>query len=474
MLTEKPAYRCLNPLRPYLAAPASRRSATNDLWAAILFICVTGFALYRSCSARKGSTDHSLVLGFACGVAGLISLMSFAATQALSRSPKLFYRVACGTLATAVAVLCWRTRHEQMNKESKMGQWIIFGFGELVVLLLYYFGAGNDLRIQLQKMTSQTASRFRFLHVIDFSAMVLCILYMYYAVELINVKGWYFALYIFAVFWFCSVANNFTKAVSTGLAARIYFGFDEDAEDERRPDRQLKLAGAESIVCALKAFGSICLGSLITTAASLASMLVRLASEATAEDKVFVIVIKAMIRALAYMVESFVQRFNRYSLTYVAITGKPYLTGAQQTQRVMKEFPMLEQAVWGQTAIPSIITSLFFTTIISGATALVYPTLVPLVAALSIVGVHSSVSAIHEGIPTATFVCKAETRLKIDEVQPPREVISEEQFDHLVERIEAEMKQKQAQKQAQKQKQEQKPEQKQEQEQNQEQKQKED
>ena len=111
-----------------------------------------------------------------------------------------------------------------------------------------------------------------------------------------------------------------------------------------------------------------------------------------------------------YVVEDFVHRFNRYSLTYVALTGESYVDGAHKTQRMMAANPSLEKVVAGHGTIHTFISSAFMSVLLYPMLAIATPAAAPVALAASMVVQCSAASAVYEGFPATVLLCAHEGR----------------------------------------------------------------
>lgn len=129
----------------------------------------------------------------------------------------------------------------------------------------------------------------------------------------------------FATYWHTEVVKNVAHTTVAGIYGSIYYGKNSAAGIPRNPARG---AFCRAVTCS---FGSICFGSLLT---SIVTCLCELANSAAASQRrsssIFSLILCAVLRALAAMLNWLVRMFSKYAFVQVALFGKSFIRAAKE------------------------------------------------------------------------------------------------------------------------------------------------
>ncbi|KAK7195981.1 Plasma-membrane choline transporter [Novymonas esmeraldas] len=203
----------------------------------------------------------------------------------------------------------------------------------------------------------------------------------------------------FAVFWVLEVLQTLVHVTVCGLVATWYF-----AGEEYMPSFPVRSSFHRAITTS---FGSVCLGSLITSIVSFIHMMVRFlrSCDSNNGDNFWMCVMDCILGC----VEDLVRYFNSYAFVHVAVYGCSYVDAAKETIALVKQCAF--SAIFNDALTQEVIRILTFmnAVLVALVTALVTQNLaaVVLLFIMSVVVSSTFYDPVSSCI-TTVFVCFAE------------------------------------------------------------------
>ncbi|KAJ6499296.1 plasma-membrane choline transporter-domain-containing protein [Mycena sanguinolenta] len=139
---------------------------------------------------------------------------------------------------------------------------------------------------------------------------------------------------VFSFLWTSQVIGNVALATLAGGPYGCWYYFGPRGEGDMPKNPTLSSFGRASTL----SLGSIAFGSLIVTLLELLKMVLRAAqNSADAEGHPVEACLACCAACFVGIIESLVEYFNRYAYIEIALYGKPYITAAKDTWRLLSD-----------------------------------------------------------------------------------------------------------------------------------------